>query len=69
VVGVAGFPGGGCLGGMAWPAPPDLPAKTARIAVLTALGRLPARERDAALRNCIEACFRLVDDEGGGART
>ena len=65
----AGYSGGSMLANHAVPCPPDLTAKTARIAVLTALGRLPARERDAALRNCIEACFRLVDDEGGGART
>ncbi len=65
----AGYSGGSMLANHAVPCPPDLTAKTARIAVLTALGRVPARERDAALRNCVEACFRLVDDEGGGTRT
>ena len=64
----AGYSGGSMLANHAVPCPPDLTAKTARIAVLTALGRLPARERDAALRNCVEACIRLIDDDSGRTR-
>lgn len=64
----AGYSGGSMASTHAVPCPPDLTAKTARIAVLTALGRLPERERDAALRNCVEACIRLVDDESGRTR-
>jgi hypothetical protein len=50
--------------GHAIPCPPDLTAKMARIAVLTALGRLTGRDHQAALRNCVEACIRLADDDG-----
>lgn len=64
----AGYSGGSMVATHALPCPPDLTAKTARVAVLTALGRVPERERDAALRNCIEACIRLVDDESGRTR-
>jgi len=64
----AGYSGGSMIATHAVPCPPDLTAKTARIAVLTALGRVPERERDAALRNCVEACIRLIDDDGGKAR-
>ncbi len=64
----AGYSGGSMVSTHAVPCPPDLTAKTARIAVLTALGRVPERERDAALRNCVEACIRLVDDESGRTR-
>ncbi|WP_332699560.1 DUF6931 family protein [Bosea sp. (in: a-proteobacteria)] len=65
----AGYSGGSMLATHPVPCPPDLTAKTARIAVLTALGRVPGRERDAALRNCVEACIRLVDDDGGRTTT
>jgi hypothetical protein len=61
----AGWSGGSMVASHAVPCPPDLTAKTARIAVLTALGRVPERDRDAALRNCVEACIRLVDDQSG----
>ncbi|MGX1788723.1 DUF6931 family protein [Bosea sp. NPDC055332] len=64
----AGYSGGSMVSTHAVPCPPDLTAKTARIAVLTALGRVPEPERDATLRNCIEACIRLVDDESGRTR-
>lgn len=64
----AGYSGGSIVSTHAVPSPPDLTAKTVRIAVLTALGRVPERERDAALRNCIEACIRLLDDESGRTR-
>ncbi|RXT55231.1 hypothetical protein B6S44_11515 [Bosea sp. Tri-44] len=64
----AGYSGGSMVMTHAVPCPPDLTAKTARIAVLTALGRVPERERDAALRNCVEACIRLLDDESGKTR-
>lgn len=64
----AGYSGGSMVATHPLPCPPDLTAKTARIAVLTALGRVPERERDAALRNCVEACIRLLDDDSGRAR-
>ena len=60
----AGYSGGSMVEGHAVPCPPDLTAKMARIAVLTALGRLTGREHQAALRNCVEACIRLADDDG-----
>lgn len=64
----AGYSGGSMVATHPVPCPPDLTAKTARIAVLTALGRVPEHERDAALRNCVEACIRLLDDESGRTR-
>ena len=64
----AGYSGGSMVATHAAPCPPDLTAKTARIAVLTALGRVAEPERDAALRNCVEACIRLIDDESGRTR-
>lgn len=60
----AGYSGGSMVAGHAVPCPPDLTAKMARIAVLTALGRLTGREHQAALRNCVEACIRWADDDG-----
>jgi hypothetical protein len=60
----AGYSGGSMVEGHAVPCPPDLTAKMARIAVLTALGRLTGRDHQAALRNCVEACIRLADDDG-----
>ena len=60
----AGYSGGSMVEGHAVPCPPDLTAKMARIAVLTALGRLTGREHQTALRNCVEACIRLADDDG-----
>ena len=47
------------------PTPSDLTAKMARIAVLNAINRLPARDREGALRACVEACIRLAEDEAG----
>jgi hypothetical protein len=44
-------------------APPHLTAKAARAAVLIALARVGAREREARLRACIESALRLVSDE------
>lgn len=64
----AGYSGGSMVATHAVPSPPDLTAKTARIAVLTALGRVSEPERDAALRNYVEACIRLIDDESGRTR-
>jgi hypothetical protein len=64
----AGYSGGSMVASHAVPCPPDLTGKMARIAVLTALGKLPRQERDAALRSCIEACIRLADDDGGKTR-
>jgi hypothetical protein len=60
----AGYSGGSMVAGHAVPCPPDLTAKMARIAVLAALGRLSGREHQTALRNCVEACIRLADDDG-----
>lgn len=60
----AGYSGGSMVQGHPVPCPPDLTAKMARVAVLTALGRLAERDHDAALRNCVEACIRLADDDG-----
>ncbi len=60
----AGYSGGSMVASHAVPCPPDLTAKMARIAVMTALGRLSGREHQAALRNCVEACIRLADDDG-----
>lgn len=60
----AGYSGGSMVATHAVPCPPDLTAKMARIAVLTALGRLSGRDHQAALRNCVEACIRLADDDG-----
>jgi hypothetical protein len=65
----AGYSGGSMVATHAVPCPPELTAKMARIAVLTALARVPARERDAALRNCVEACIRLIDDDAVKTRT
>lgn len=65
----AGYSGGSMVASHAVPCPPDLTAKMARIAVLTALTRLPAQQRDAALRNCVEACIRLVDDDAAKTRS
>ena len=49
----------------------DADGKSYRIAAVDADGTVvekvldvPARERDAALRNCVEACIRLADDDG-----
>lgn len=64
----AGYSGGSMAAGHAIPCPPDLTAKMVRIAVLTALNALPARDRDRALRNCVEGCIRLADDEAGRAK-
>lgn len=60
----AGYSGGSMVATHSVPCPPDLTAKMARIAVLTALGRLSGRDHQAALRNCVEACIRLADDDG-----
>ncbi|WP_332684117.1 DUF6931 family protein [Bosea sp. (in: a-proteobacteria)] len=65
----AGYSGGSMLATHPVPCPPDLTAKIVRLAVLVALGRVPERDRDAALRNCVEACIRLVDDEGGRTKS
>lgn len=61
----AGYSGGSMSESHAIPTPPDLTAKMARIAVLNAINRLPAREREAALRACVEACIRLAEDDAG----
>jgi hypothetical protein len=61
----AGYSGGSMVATHAVPCPPDLTAKMVRIAILTALHKLPRQERDAALRSCIEACIRLANDDGG----
>lgn len=61
----AGYSGGSMVESHAVPCPPDLTAKLTRIAVLNAINRLPSRERGNALRNCIEACIRLTEDETG----
>ena len=65
----AGYSGGSMVASHAVPCPPDLTAKMARIAVVTALGRLRGPEHDAALRNCVEACIRLADDDGSKTST
>lgn len=65
----AGYSGGSMVTTHNVPCPPDLTAKTARIAVITALGRLSGRDHDAALRNCVEACIRLADDDGSKTRS
>ena len=65
----AGYSGGSMVASHAVPCPPDLTAKMARIAVMTALGRLTGREHDAALRNCVEACIRLADDDASKTRS
>lgn len=64
----AGYSGGSMVASHAVPCPPDLTAKTARIAVLTALARLPVRDRAPALQRCVEACIRLADDDGDKTR-
>jgi hypothetical protein len=64
----AGYSGGSMVASHSVPCPPDLTGKMARVAVLTALGRLPRDARDAALRSCVEACIRLADDDGGKTR-
>ncbi|WP_089175015.1 hypothetical protein [Bosea sp. AS-1] len=61
----AGYSGGSMSEGHAIPTPPDLTAKMARIAVLNAINRLPARDREGALRACVEACIRLAEDDAG----
>ena len=60
----AGYSGGSAVVTHMIPCPPDLTAKTARIGVVTAFGKLTAAERPAALRSCVEACIRLADDDG-----
>jgi hypothetical protein len=49
------------------PVPPDLTAKAARVAVLTGLSRVGAKERAGHLRTCLENGLRLVADEPDGA--
>jgi hypothetical protein len=61
----AGYSGGSMSENHPIPTPPDLTAKMARIAVLNAINRLPAREREGALRACVEACIRLAEDDAG----
>jgi hypothetical protein len=65
----AGYSGGSMVASHSVPCPPDLTAKMARIGVITAFGKLTAQERPAALRNCVEACIRLADDDGFKPRT
>lgn len=43
------------------PCPPEITAKAARLAVLTALAGVPARDRSAALAACIERAIRLTE--------
>lgn len=64
----AGYSGGSMVASHAVPCPPDLTAKMARIAIVTALGKLPREQRDAALRACVEACIRLANDDAGKTR-
>jgi hypothetical protein len=64
----AGYSGGSMLASHPVPCPPELTGKITASAVLVALGRVPERERDAALRNCVEACIRLIDDDSGRTR-
>ncbi|HEV7323633.1 MAG TPA: hypothetical protein VGN91_01065 [Bosea sp. (in: a-proteobacteria)] len=64
----AGYSGGSMVTSHPVPCPPDLTAKILAAAVQVALGRVPERERDAALRNCVEACIRLIDDDSGRTR-
>lgn len=61
----AGYSGGSMVESHGVPCPPDLTAKMVRIALLNAINRLPARDRAGALRQCVEACIRLVDDDAG----
>lgn len=61
----AGYSGGSMVESHPVPCPPELTAKMARIAVLGAINRLPVRDRAGALRNCVEACIRLIDDDAG----
>jgi len=65
----AGYSGGSMVATHSVPCPPDLTAKCARIGAVLAYGLVPASERDAALRSCVEACIRLADDDGGKARS
>lgn len=64
----AGYSGGSMVATHAVPCPPDMTAKTVRIAVLSAYRRLPAAGRAAALRSCVEACIRLADDDSHSTR-
>lgn len=64
----AGYSGGSMVASHSVPCPPDLTAKMARIAILSALGKVPREQRDAALRSCVEACIRLANDDGGKTR-
>lgn len=61
----AGYSGGSMVESHGVPCPPDLTAKMARIAVLNAINRLSARDREGALRASVEACIRLAKDETG----
>jgi hypothetical protein len=59
----AGWSGGSMIEsgqGPVVPAPPELTAKSARIAVLTALARISAKERAARLRLCVDSGARLA---------
>ncbi len=60
----AGYSGGSMSTSHPVPSPPDLTAKSVRIGVVLAYGRVPATQREAVLRSSIEACIRLADDDG-----
>ena len=53
--------------GYPWQALVWMPTVTAIIGVIVMVERIN-RERDAALRNCVEACIRLIDDDSGRTR-
>jgi hypothetical protein len=45
------------------PCPPHLTAKAVRAAVLTALARVPVKERSERMKTCLEEALRLVGEE------
>jgi hypothetical protein len=57
----AGWSGGTMVvGESAVPVPPHLTARAVRIAVLTALARVPAKDRASQIRACLDGAIRLA---------
>jgi hypothetical protein len=64
----AGWSGGSMARDHHVPCPPHLTAKAVRIAILTALARLDTRERDAAIKGCLDRALRLTEEPRSGPR-
>ncbi len=64
----AGWSGGSMVADHPVPCPPHLTAKAVRVAVLSALARLDAGSRNAAIDDCVDRALRLTEEPRGGAR-